>query len=77
MERKKGPIRVLNERLTGIRQTPPWIAALVVLSSAALGGIAVALWNRKALATFRELDHEERPGETPDEQSSAPEDSFY
>lgn len=42
---------------------------MLILSSAALGGIAVALWNRKTLATFHELEDREtpRPEVLPDE----------
>jgi hypothetical protein len=65
----------LNERFASITRTSPWTTALIVLSSAALGGIAVGIWNRKALATFRESEQEEGRLAMPETKSS--EDDFY
>ena len=45
-----------NQLLKRLGSRGGWTTGVIVLSSAALGGIAVALWNRKALATFRELE---------------------
>jgi hypothetical protein len=48
--------RVWNEAVKRFGTRGGLTTGLIILSSAALGGIAVALWNRKALATFRELE---------------------
>jgi len=75
MDADKNPIHFLNQRLTRIRKSPPWTTALLVLSSAALGGIAVALWNRKALSTFRDIDHPPVENQLPENIET--EDRFY
>jgi len=46
------------EQLADARGREAWTTAMLVISSVALGGIALALWNRKSLATFRELEME-------------------
>ena len=51
-----------NEGLRRLGHNSQWTTGLIILSSAVLGGIAVALWNRKALAAFREFDGSEVPG---------------
>jgi len=55
MSAKRKRFSLLNQKFAEIRQTPRWSTAMLILSSAALGGIAVALWNRKALSTFRDI----------------------
>jgi hypothetical protein len=37
-----------------IQQKNPWRTGLLLATSAALGGIAVAIWNRRTLAQFRQ-----------------------
>jgi hypothetical protein len=49
---------------------------MLVLSSAALGGIAVALWNRKALSTFRDLQVQDQHHE-PRELTAEEENEFF
>ena len=50
--------RLWNERLTRFPRGRGLTAGMLIISSAALGGIAVALWNRKTLAAFHELEHQ-------------------
>ncbi len=50
------PVTPANEQLTREPERNGWITGLLVLSSAALGGIAVALWHRKTLAALRDLE---------------------
>jgi hypothetical protein len=35
-------------------RSSPWRTSLLLLTSAALGGIAVAIWNRRTLALMRQ-----------------------
>jgi hypothetical protein len=44
----------------GAKPKPLWRQGLLVVSSAALGGIAVAIWNRRTLAQMRQdIDSDE------------------
>jgi hypothetical protein len=47
---RKKVLYVWNESIERARSRKLWSTSLLVLSSAALGGIAVALWNRQAIA---------------------------
>ena len=58
-------LRFWNERVTAGARNGKFSTGLLILSSAALGGIAVALWNRKTLATFHELEQQEPPALPP------------
>jgi hypothetical protein len=49
----------LNQRVTKLKSGRGLSTGLLILSSAALGGIAVALWNRKTLAAFHEMEERE------------------
>ena len=51
--------RYLNERLTRLSHKSAVSTGLLIVSSAALGGIAVAMWNRKTLAALHELEQGE------------------
>lgn len=53
-------VSLLNQRFTRLSSGSGLTTGLLILSSAALGGIAVALWNRKTLAAFHELEHLQR-----------------
>jgi hypothetical protein len=78
MSQRKGLVSIVNERLKAARRKLPVSTGLLVVSSAALGGIAVALWNRKALANFRELALEEQSrGATANAQADEAENNFY
>jgi hypothetical protein len=67
----------LNQRFAAIRRTPRWSTAMLILSSAALGGIAVALWNRKALSTFRDFQADELQSTSINEATAEEENEFY
>ena len=54
MMRSKRVAALWNEAVTRVPRREGWSTALIVLSSAALGGIGVALWNRHTLARMRE-----------------------
>ena len=54
-------LRSWNERLKGISHRNVISTGMLILSSAALGGIAVALWNRKILAAFHRLEEQDVP----------------
>jgi hypothetical protein len=56
MQPRRVPTKAWNEVVKRFGARGGLTTGLIILSSAALGGIAVALWNRKALATFRELE---------------------
>ncbi len=45
-----------NETVARVPRRERWATGLLVISSAALGGIAVALWNRHTLARMREVE---------------------
>jgi hypothetical protein len=62
MQPPRVPKKAWNEVVKRFGSRGGWTTGLIILSSAALGGIAVALWNRKALATFRELELGENGG---------------
>jgi hypothetical protein len=55
-----GPIPIDQNRGTNPADPAPtqgtafWRTGLLLATSAALGGIAVAIWNRRALAQFRQ-----------------------
>jgi hypothetical protein len=52
-----GPIPIDQPRginPPAIRKTDFWRTGLLLATSVALGGIAVAIWNRRTLAQFRQ-----------------------
>ena len=55
LSRKKA-LSLWNQSIDAVGNRQVWSAGLLMLSSAALGGIAVALWNRQALARMRAED---------------------
>ena len=50
---RKRLLHVWNESIERAKSRQLWSTSLLVLSSAALGGIAVALWNRQAIVKMR------------------------
>jgi hypothetical protein len=56
---RKELLSVWNESIARVSQRKAWSTGLLVLSSAALGGIAVALWNRQSLSKMRDSAAEE------------------
>ncbi len=58
-------LRLWNERVTPIARSSGFSTGLLIVSSAALGGIAVALWNRKTLAAFHEHGEQVSPVPAP------------
>ena len=50
---RKKATAVWNERVKRLPPREKWNTAFLLLSSAALGGIAVALWNRRTLEQMR------------------------
>ena len=58
-------LRYWNEQVTRPKRSGALSTGLLILSSAALGGIAVALWNRKTLTTFHELEQHRPPAPEP------------
>jgi hypothetical protein len=65
----KKALNIWNQSVARATQPHLWSTGLLILSSAALGGIAVALWNRQALQKMRSPESEgetaspQRPGE--------------
>jgi ferric-dicitrate binding protein FerR (iron transport regulator) len=59
---KKKALSIWNESVARAATKEAWTTGLLVLSSAALGGIAVALWNRQALQKIRAVDPENVSG---------------
>ena len=53
MFNRKDALKAWNQSIGKVANRQAWSAGLLILSSAALGGIAVALWNRQALAKMR------------------------
>ena len=58
---------VWNESLAYAKRKDFWSTGLLIASSAALGGIAVALWNRHALTAMREVQGIREHSETAEE----------
>ncbi len=63
------PLRKLRPAKADLRQL--WRSGLLLATSAALGGIAVAIWNRRTLAEIRQYPQDSER-ETPETQSPEP-----
>ena len=58
---KNKALRLWNESLAKATSRGLWSTGLLIASSAALGGIAVALWNRQALTRMRVAEEAGEP----------------